>query len=127
MTLHPAVVRHIPGRAQEDPAEMHQLGKGEIRQETGNQEQMGVEYRGDVRCDFRLERGQPHSQLLDGDDVHAAAQVVTHGDTGDHNTEQEKKREVVIGQGDVAYRTKEEAPEEKSRQTEEDQDICNIH
>jgi len=116
VTHRAVVVREVPGRAHEHPAQVHQLARGEVGDQGRDQEQVGIEQPGQVEITKArgTEGEQPHSEVLHPHHVglvDVAQQQAGHGDARD-----QEEREVVRGLGDVAYlRVQEAATDEEAK------------
>ncbi len=108
-----AVVGHVPGRAQEDTARVHEFAEGEVDQQGADQKHMGKEDGADLAVNGRREGDEAGQQLLDGDDIHP--QKEPHRDAGKGNAQDQKEWEIVIGQRDVANLPVDQAAEKQKK------------
>jgi len=124
--IHPhgptAHVGDSPGGGQKHPGHVRQLGEREVDEERAHQGDMGVKGRiKGLLGQGRMQRDQPHGQILDGNHVHL--DHVAHPDAGQRDADEQEQGEVVLKQGNVADLGVEDAPRQQEEQTGQKQGV----
>ena len=120
----PAVIRQVPGWAEEYSAHMHQFTEREIREQHTDQKQMDVKDNTNTFGDCRAEADQSHSQLLYSHDMHF--KEISHQNARDSDAQYKKERKIISSKRDISHLRYPEPSDDEEGDRSQDNSVSNV-